>query len=495
MRLVTRFSCKLNIERNGAKLLGPGLQNVLYTFSVHDSGLLQFSITAKTKGVTIPNSQYIPKRFTNENIQKISTQCIADGRLGITLMNYNASCNGFRGYENPPVLTVVYISNAEPDTLRLLLDTIKAGPSKKSAVEAIEETEAKRKKPNHSVWDNLNLDVMRIIFSYVGGNLAKFRLVSRKWLQALPYLITKVKVLNGREVPGEVVIRIIKKNQYIQDLSLLDCKNLQVTHIKKAMTLPIKRVHTLNLEGCNRLSSQSLFTILISASGLKSLNIKGCDGVDDAIFKDLNPSVHLKHLSEIAFSGNITVFGVRHLVKKFPLISKVEVFGANLTSDFCASILRLQNLVKLIIYYSNSEMLTAGFSCRSKILKKVIIFPVQFSGVCDHPFHLFDAFTKCPLQSLSTNLSPHHLSMYLRHWSELTELTTCELIALPESVEKLCLYTDGHDLLETLKQADRVFLKSLTELRLKVNCEWYIDGIKELMKLHYPLCRVYISKS
>lgn len=181
MRLVTRFSCKLNVERNGAKLLGPGLHNTLFSFTIHDSsGSFQFTIGIKTKGVTMPTSPFIPRRFTQANIYRLSTQCIKDGRLGITLINYNAGQEGYRGFDNPPVHTVIYIFNADPDTLQLLIDTLKAGPSNKSATEVIEETEAKRRRPNSSVWDSVNLDVARIIFGYVGGNLGKFRLISRK---------------------------------------------------------------------------------------------------------------------------------------------------------------------------------------------------------------------------------------------------------------------------------------------------------------------------
>lgn len=52
------------------------------------------------------------------------------------------------------------------------------------------------------------------------------------------------------------------------------------------------------------------------------------------------------------------------------------------------------------------------------------------------------------------------------------------------------MYTDGHDLLENLRRSEERILKNLKELTLKLNCEYYMDGIKEICRDQYPLCKV-----
>lgn len=172
------------------------------------------------------------------------------------------------------------------------------------------------------------------------------------------------------------------------------------------MTLPIRHVHTLSLENCNKLSSQSLFVILQSASGVRFLNIRGCDGVDDQLFKDLNPSVHLKNLEGIRFGSHITYFGVRHLVKKFSNLTKVEIFGANLTTELVLALFRLEKLEELNISYTQSHNLDFGLICKSNVLKVANIFPVRNFSINPHTLNLFDALSKCPIETISTNLAP-----------------------------------------------------------------------------------------
>ena len=181
MQLITKFSCKLNIERNGSRLLGPKFQNLVFTISVHEANkLFQFTISTKNSNVQLPSSPYIPRRFTNKNIHKISKQCIDQGKLGITLINYSANLEGYSCYSNPSILTCIYISEAPLEALRHFWKVLQDGPSKRNAIDIQEEREMKRKKPYNSVWNILNSDVIKHIFSFIGNEIGPYSLVSRR---------------------------------------------------------------------------------------------------------------------------------------------------------------------------------------------------------------------------------------------------------------------------------------------------------------------------
>ena len=146
MQLISKFSCKLNIERNGNRLLGPKLANSLFNITMHESNkLFQITISCKNPAVQLPTSQYIPRRFTHLNIMKVGKQCIEQGRISLTLSNYNASVEGYCICSNPAVLTCIYISEAPVEAVKHFWAELQRGPSMKNPVEAQEERENKRK--------------------------------------------------------------------------------------------------------------------------------------------------------------------------------------------------------------------------------------------------------------------------------------------------------------------------------------------------------------
>jgi len=491
MRLVSRFSCKLNIERNGSRLLGPKLQSALFSLTVQESNnTFQFTISPKSKNVQIPSSPYIPRRFTLANIHKVSTQCIPQGRMSITLVNYNSSAEGYKGVQIPAMLTVVYISEALPEALSDLFKNLKEGPGKRTAVEAIEDCMAKRKKVSESVWDGLSLELLSSIFEYTGESLGKFRLVSRKWMQFLGYLVKTIRIKNPNDAPGEVIIRAIKKNPYVENLKLSGCGNLQITHVKKAMGLPLKRVKVLDLSGCKKLNSEALFLILRDASKCQELNLIN-SSADDSFFINLNRNIHMTQIKKLSIGPNFTKESIRKLLEKYPSITSLNFMGAHIDTQLCYYLVKFPKLQELSIRYSNVENLKQRLPLSEAPLKKLIVFPMEkHPPPCDKTLSLLELFTKADLEELACVLRRPLLEKVVAQWSNLTTLTVCD--TPPDCrVKSLSLYTDGHDLLQAFS-FNPTYLSSLTRLALHLNSDLYMHQLKTLLTSNNPELKLAI---
>ena len=493
MQLVTKFSCKLNIERNGSRLLGPKLQHLVFNVSVHEANkLFQVTLAPKASNITLPSSPYIPRRFTNKNIHKISKQCIDQGKMSITLVNYSGNVEGYMSYSNPQILTCIYIAEAPPEALLHLWEALQMGPNKRNAVEVIEERECKRKQPRSNVWNLLNIDVIRMIFSFLGGELGKYSLVSRKWMQMIGEIARVLKFKYAKDVTGDLIVRTIKRHPFLHKVLLTDCRNFQITHIKKAVSLPLRSLKSLSLENCKRISSQALYTLILQTSNLSHLNIKD-SGVDDQFFMDLNPSVHLKHISSLKISG-VSSQGIQHLVKKYSnLLKKLEVHTECLTSLMMFNILKLPQLMELKVYYDTIENIQAFVP--NSALESIEIFPRDSYTPNGCSFMMWDSFTRCRPRHIACNLPKDCLTALFSYWPELKSVKICEFFPLPKSVSKVVMYFND-DFDNEIKRTDgEKWMGNITSFEVIMQrLEYYkTEQIKDYFRRFYPQCRVEIN--
>jgi hypothetical protein len=492
MQLITKFSCKLNIERNGTRLLGPKLQNLIYNISVHETNnLFQITISPKSSNLSLPSSPYIPRRFTNKNIHKLSIQCINQGKIGIILLNYCGNVEGYTYKTTPPMLTCIYVSQAEPDTLRHFWLSVQTGPSKRNAIEIQEDREIKRKKPCMSVWNMLNLDVIRLIFMFIGDDIGKYCLVARKWTLMIGEISKKLKFRYPKDVTGEIIVRTIKRNPFLSDINLKDCKNFSYSHLKKAITLPLKHLKSLSVENCRKVTSQALFNMILTSTKLKYLNFLD-SGVDNQFFLDLNPTIHLKNLVGLKISS-ISDTGIQNLVAKYPQLLKIEVHIDILTPNIVYNLLKLENLTDLKLYYDSIEYIRA-FKPLAKISVIEILPKVNFTP-CNSSFELWDSFTGCNLKHIGCNLPKESLTKLLKYWPELVSARVCEYFSIPSSISILSMYYNDDFDLEIKRNSGEKWMSSLKHFEIiMTRLEYYkIEQISEYFKKYYPLCNLKIT--
>lgn len=463
----------------------------MFNITVHEANsLFQFTLAPKTANISLPPSPYIPRRFTNKNISKVSKQCISEGKISIHLVNYCATVEGFSSYSNPQIITSIYVAEAPPEALQHLWDALQRGPNKRNAVEVQEEREVKRKLPQQSHWNMLNVDVIRMIFAFLDDGLGKYSLISRKWMQMIGEIARVLRFKYSKNVTGETIIRIIKRHPFLHKISLNDCRNLQISNLKKAITLPLKSVKFLSIEGCKKISSQALYTMILNAPNLAHLNIIQ-SGVDQQFFLDLNPKVHLKHLTSIQFSVSGHQ-GIKHLSQKFQNLRRLEMHTDLLTAPMMFHILKLLNLYELKVFYENIEMIPSFQSHEN--LQIVDILPKENFSPNNASFQLWDSFAACKLRHVGCNLPRESLEKLLKYWPDLASITLCEYFPLPSSIIRVKMHfnddfdneikrNDGEKWMGNLKSFDIVMQR----------LEYYkTEQIQEYFRRNYPNCQAKI---
>ena len=245
-----------------------------------------------------------------------------------------------------------------------------------------------------------------------------------------------LKFRYAKDVPGEIVVKIIKRNPFLMRISLKDCKNVRFGHIKKAISLPLRSVKFLNVENCKKINSQSLFTMIQNSPKVNTLNTLG-SGVDNQFLLDLNPSVHLKNLSCLTFMLQQGP-GLETFVSKYPNLLKLELHLANLSQNIIFHIFKLQNLIELRVFYEGIEYIPSFKPGRS--LQTVEILPKDNFTPSNFSFELWDSFTNCSLKHVGTILPSHSLLKLLKFWPEISSIRTCEFFPVPNTVKKLSMY-------------------------------------------------------
>lgn len=493
MQLVSKFSCRLNIERNGVKLLGPKFQSSLFNISMHDNNKdLTISITAKTASASLPPSAYIPKVFTHRVISQIFKQCIDQGRLSIILINYDSTVKGYQAVSTSNIQTCIFISEAPVEALRHFYMAIQQGPSKRQIMDQFEDRESIRKKPKANVWNSLNSDVIRVIFQFIGEKIGHFALVSRGWCMMISEMTRKVSFKYGKDITGEVIVRIIKRNPFLTHVSMRGCRNFQLTHMKKATTLPLKRVLALDLEGCKKINSQCLFQLIREGFHIESLNAVDTQA-DDDFFNYLNTNLHLKHIKELRY-GNLGDLGGLNLSCKFQQIVKLEVHPLVLTDSLTQHLFSMENLKELKIYYQEVQNIKeVQAKC---LLTHIEILQRDSPRTSTSTLNIWLGLKgKIQPVHVGCNLPKDSLLFLWEEWKTVKSLRLTEYCQVPESAKCLSLYYP-EDLEDEIY--GRTEFKYLSKVR---KCELLVKSmdpymgkrIQDYFKLNYPECCLNIK--
>lgn len=497
LNLITRFTCKLNIEKNGTSLLIPKLQKILFTISIHDAeNTIYFSIFPKDKSFKLPEGPFIPRKFTVKNIKKISNSAVSQGRFTIYLKNYNSSVKGFEGYEVNDCITAIFISEAAPEALAHLVQILRAGPVKRPAPN--NESEQPVKKQPKLAINLLELpnELLKLIMDFSGESVAKYRTLSKKWKNQMSQMITYLKILNGKDISGDLVIRIIRRSLYCETLDLSTCKNLLPIHIKKATILPIKKVITLSLKNCKKLTSSAIFNILQMTPRIENLDLTGCTAADDSLLKDLNPRIHLTNLKRIKLGGGgFTPYGISFLGKKYPHLKGIELSDILLNKDLVLFLQRFIELDSLIINFSECEMIDNIPPCKYPQLRKLNIFPqAKYPVPSECVRNVIESFAENDITELGTHLSPRILSDLLRtSFVNLESLLCCGVSFIPESLNKMMIFSDGEDLLDISNQLTSRHLKNIKELKVIVRDSYNVArDLEQSLTANYPKCKFSI---
>ena len=501
LNLITRFTCKLNIEKNGTALLNNKLQKVLFTISLHNAEhTIHFSIFPKEKSVKLPDGPFIPRRFTIKNITKISASALPQGKYTISLKNYNASMKGFQSCEVGTNITSIFISEAAPEALEHLTQILRGGPVKRPAQNNENEMPVQKQAKLSINMLDLPNELLRLIIDYSGESVGKFRSLSKRWKNQMSQMITHLRILKGKEISGDLVVRIVRRSLYCETLDLSNCVNLMPIHIKKANILPIKKVITLSLRNCKKLNSSAIFNILQMTPRIENLDLTGCSAADDELLRNLNPRIHLTNLKRIKLGGGgFTPYGMSFLGKRYPHLKGIELSDILLNKDLILFLQRFTELDSLIINFNDSEMIDSIPECIYPQLKKLNIFPqAKYPSPSDSVRSVIESFTGSEITELGTHLSPRILSELLRSsFKNLQSLLCCGVHFIPDSLTKLMVFSDGEDLLELSSSQTSRPMKNLSELRVIVregyNCA---RQLQETLTFNYPklIFNIIISK-
>lgn len=452
--------------------------------------MLTISISPKSSTVSLPNSEYIPRIFTHKQIYKISKQCLEQGRITIILINYSAK-GEIAGLPGLNIQTAVYVSEAPVDALRHFWMVLQRGPSKRDAVEAQDDREKIRKKPKPNVWNMLNIDVVRIIFEFLGNNFSHLCLVSRSWGMMVSELSRKVKFNYPKDINGEVIIRILKKNPFLKTVIMKDCRNFQQLHLKKAISVPMKYVQVLNMQGCKKVNSQTLYTLILNTPQLQVLNIIDTL-VDDMFFLDLNPTLHIKSLTELKV-GNLSEMGVANLNKKCKGLKKIEIHPEVLTGKMSEYLLGLEKLNELRIYYQSTHSLYK-FSPVSQ-LEVLEVLQSDYPHTTSQCLDLWVSLKSQNFKHIGCNLPKDSLFFLWEHWENLSSVRLTEYLSLPLSVRSVSLYySDDLDDEICGRTIERNLVNvKFCEILARNHDQYHTVRILEHFKRNYPNCKLLIN--
>lgn len=165
------------------------------------NGVLYAALSSKVKGIDLPKSPFMPRKFPLGLIKKIGDHNIRNGMFSMTLVNFNNTVTGNFERLPQPIMTNIYLNNAPVDLLANLVVMImnplkrepdlKEDPAKKPKIDdkEIKETtdeEVKRPVANPDAPSLLSLsfDLFELIISMAGDRiftLAQLRSLNRRW--------------------------------------------------------------------------------------------------------------------------------------------------------------------------------------------------------------------------------------------------------------------------------------------------------------------------
>lgn len=491
--LLTKVSCKASVQKAGVAI-NPKLNTELFYLKVIlVNGMVEFLLEPGNRKLNISGNNKFPSRFKMSNLTKIDFGRAREGKLVLTLVNYNRSCPDFTEANLKPVMTLVYLSEASQDALNDLAAKLAAARLKRQRPDAEETQPEFDKKVDLAPkveWTRMRRELLKLIMAFAGSEdgktVPKMRLVSKKWNKAMSLLATKVRILDGSSCPGGIIARVMKRNPIVKRLSLENCANFGAREIKDSRSFPLRRVLELNLRGCKKLMNSAIFTMLQMCPDLQLLDLRDCDAADAELLTSINSRVHLLKLATLKLGRSFGEQCLPHLVSKFKQITSYTLDSIAFTEQAVHHLASAQ-LKELHCIINDVNVRRKVQAIEQPALERLtLVFDESFQS--NYCVQCYRAFLNAPkLAYLHTNLDQSSLKPYLASYTLLEELKCVELPAcIPQSLRKLQISTKGLSLLLELDNRTDVGLEGLDEMTIYTRDGNCASQISDKLKRQYP---------
>lgn len=155
------------------------------------NGVLYVAINSKVKGMELPKSPFMPRKFPLGLVKKIGDQNVRNGMLSLTLLNFNNTVTGNFERLPQPMLTNIYLRDAPIDLLTNLVvmimnpvkrvpdlkeDTLKKPKIDEEEVKETKDEEVKRPitSPDAPNLLSLSFDLFELVISFAGDRIFTF---------------------------------------------------------------------------------------------------------------------------------------------------------------------------------------------------------------------------------------------------------------------------------------------------------------------------------
>lgn len=429
----------------------------------------------------MPASPLFPRLFDIKLVKKVSVRLVNEGKLTLTLINYNSGFPNSTMYCNPPKHTDIFLSDAEPEAVKELLDYISGKPVKRK-LEAEEQSEKRVKRG--AALETLPFDVINIVYAMTGEPLKKFRLINRWFRKSVSYHVSKLKVLDAAMATGPMVSRLIKRTTALKELDLENCRDFTYTTINSTKCYPLRRLLKLSLQDCKGINSTAMLMLIKQAPDLLALNLLGCSNLDDKLLASLSPRLDLKHLTELSLSG----FNSKPLsafLKLYDSITSLRLKDVVISADLIASLSENSCLSSLIIEYREVGKVYAEPIWPAKPLHTLSLLPMdRFIRPSESLLPVWQCLQAQRPKDLGTDVRSKDLPKELLE--EVVRMTGVGVVEGGEKLKEVVMYTDGYDLLERLEEDGPAFLASLERLTVFLNSDWQKTSLAAALATRLP---------
>jgi hypothetical protein len=481
------------VQRGGVTVNSLLSGELFYLKAVLANGVVEFSLDPNKRKISTLSNNNFPSRFRMQNLSKIDFMRVGEGKLVLTLVNYSRSSPDFTEFHLKPVHTLIYCSEASPDSLKDLANKLAAARLKRPRPDAEEVETQVTKRPLLAPkvrWTQLRRELLCLILSFVGledgQTLPKLRLLNKQWNKAMSLTSTQVKLLDGASCPGAIVSRVLKRNPKVKFLSLKNCSNFGSKEVKDARSFPLRRVLELNLKGCKKLNNSAIFSLLQMSPDLEELDLRACEGADGDLLTGLNSRVHFLKLRKLKLGRSFGDRCLGHVLSKFKLISSLSLDAVT----FSEQVVELLAAAQLQELHCNITEVQVKRRVKPVVQEKLERLTLVFDEKLQSSYQVqcYEAFLSAPsLKFLSINLDLVRLEPHLSTYAFLTELRCVELpTTLPSSLRSLCISTRGLTLLIELESRADPGLGSLEEVIVLTKDRDCASRISEKLKHLYP---------
>jgi len=482
VQLLTRLSCRLHIERDGTPLLDSACSKARFSISLHSAASsVTLRLTPKQESLRLPTSPLFPRQFDIKLVKKISARLLSEGKLTLSLLNYNSDFPNCTMYRNPPSFTNLFLSEAEPEAVKELQDYICGKPAKRPLEEpAPLEKRAKR----YTLLETLPYDIMTIVFTMTGEPLKKFRLINRWFRKSVCFHVSKVKVLDAARATGPMVSRLIKRTASLKELDLENCRDFTYTTIHTTKCYPLRRLLRLSLQDCKGINTAATLMLIKQAPDLICLNLLGCSNLDDKLLSSLSPRLDLKHLTDLSVSS-LSTKPLAAFLKLYNCLESLRLKDIIVTGELMASLLENARLSSLCIEYRDVERVFAEPIWPAKPLHTLSILPMdRFVRPSQALTPVWQCLQFQRPRELGTDVKSEELPKSLLE--EVVKMTCVGVVDGCANLREAVVYTDGYELLEKLEEDGPEFLGALERLTVVLNSDWQKTSLTAALAARFP---------